>query len=66
MKNKIGKWQFVFSWNYAYERIGGHRLIFGIFKLKSLPSEGCMITNENYDGFIINKYFEPFSININL
>ena len=59
---KLNKWTTWFFFRPDLDRFdrGWKLLQFGIFKLTSLPNEGCRITKQNYKGFIIRLYiFTP-------
>ena len=65
MKKEINKWQFVFIWGNSWARHHERTFVFGVFKMTSWPPMGEYITKKNYKGFLIDKIWRPFEININ-
>lgn len=59
MRNKmvLNKWYFRLRIEKNYLRGTGKVFQFGIFKLISIPPEGCRMSEQNYKGFFIIKYF---------
>jgi len=55
MKKVLNKWQFCLRWGNYYYNANSRQFVFGIFKLKSFPEEGCAVIKENYKGFLIQK-----------
>ena len=49
----LDKWYFRLNIRKDYVRNNGYIFTFGLFKLKSLAPEGCMISKQNYKGFLI-------------
>ena len=64
MKRILNKWQFVFIWSNSWARHHERTLVFGIFKMTSFPPQGEYITKKNYKGFIVDKIWKPFEIDI--
>lgn len=64
MKKILNKWQFVFIWGNSWAYRNSRTFVFGFFKLISLPKEGEYIKKENYKGFLIDKQWKPFEIEI--
>ena len=62
----LGKWHFKFGFIPLYQATNLYIFHFGIFKLTSFPSEGYMITKENYKGFWFKKEFFIRGFEINL
>lgn len=58
-ERKLNKWYFRLSIQRDYLRGKGKVFAFGIYKLISFPPEACMLTEQNYKGFLIIKYFSP-------
>jgi hypothetical protein len=52
MKVQLNKWHVKLALidNYASRRM---RFVCGIFKFKSYPAEGCILSAGNYSGFLI-------------
>ncbi len=65
MKKELNKWQFIFIWGNSLARTHHRTFVFGIFKMTSFPLIGEYITKKNYTGFLIDKIWKPFDININ-
>ena len=58
----LGKWHFKLGFTNFYACKYAFIFHFGIFKITSYPTEGEMISKENYKGFWLRKELKQFEI----
>lgn len=64
-KSRLHKWYFIFAIRRDLDWFGKRVFELGVFKIHTLPVEGCTLEKKHYKGFKIYKRFDILNFNIN-